>query len=46
MNDTLEDVFAQIDYEYVSIIDIYVEIAENLNIFLYEDDELVIGNDL
>lgn len=46
MNDTLEDVFSHIDYEYVSIIDIYVEIAENLNIFLYEDDELIVGNDI
>ena len=39
MNETLQDVFDQIDYEYISIVDIYVEIAENLNIFIYEEDE-------
>ncbi len=46
MNEALKDVFDHIEYEYVSIIDIYVEIAENLNIFLYEDDEFVIGHDV
>jgi len=46
MNETLANVFEQIDYEYVSIVDIYVEIAENLNIFVYEEDELVLGNDI
>lgn len=46
MNETLKQVFDSIDYEYVSIIDIYVEIAENLGIFLYEDDEFVLGNEI
>lgn len=47
MSEALKDVFEQIDYEYVSIIDIYVEIAENLGIFLYEDDdEFVVGREL
>lgn len=46
MNDTLKDVFSQIDYDYVSIIDIYVEIAENLDIFVYEEDEFVIGTEV
>jgi len=47
MNETLRDVFDKIDYEYVSIIDIYVEIAEHLDIFIYEDGEdLVIGSDI
>ena len=45
MNETLKDVFDQIDYEYVSIVDIYVEIAENLGIFVYEDDEYIVGKD-
>ena len=46
MNETLQDVFDQIDYEYISIVDIYVEIAENLNIFIYEEDEFVLGEDI
>jgi hypothetical protein len=46
MDEALKDVFEQIDYEYVSIIDIYVEIAESLGIFLYEDEELVLGQDI
>jgi hypothetical protein len=46
MNETLKDVFAKIDYEYVSIIDIYVEIAENLDIFVYEEDEYTIGQEV
>jgi len=46
MNESLKEVFDSIDYEYVSIIDIYVEIAESLGIFLYEDDDLIIGEDI
>jgi len=46
MNEALKDVFDQIDYEYVSIIDIYVEIAENLGIFVFENDEIVLGKDI
>ena len=46
MNTALKDVFSSIDYEYVSIIDIYVEIAENLDIFVYEDEEYVIGEEV
>ena len=46
MNEALKDVFSKIDYEYVSIIDIYVEIAENLDIFAYEEDEFVIGEEV
>jgi hypothetical protein len=46
LNEALNKVFETIDYEYVSIVDIYVEIAENLGIYLYEDEDLVIGNDL
>lgn len=46
MNETLSTVFEFIDYEYVSIIDIFVEIAENLGIFIYEDDSLVIGKEI
>ncbi len=46
LNKALHDVFDKIDYEYVSILDIYVEIAENFGIFLYEEEELVIGDDI
>jgi hypothetical protein len=46
MNETLKIVFSKMDYDYVSIVDIFVEIAENLGIFIYEDDELMIGQDI
>lgn len=46
MNDALKSVFDEIDYDYVSIIDIYVEIAENLGIFVYEDEELILGSEI
>lgn len=46
MNQTLHDVFTALDFEFVSIIDVFVEIAENLGIFIYEDEELVIGNEI
>lgn len=46
MNETLKVVFGKMDYDYVSIVDIFVEIAENLGIFIYEDNELVIGQEI
>ena len=46
MNETLKIVFSKMDYDYISIVDIFVEIAENLGIFIYEDSELVIGQDI
>ena len=46
MNETLSIVFDLMDYEYVSIIDVFVEIAENLGLFIYEDKELVIGREI
>lgn len=46
MNEAIKEVFSVTDYDYVSIVDIYVEIAENLGIFLYEDNELVIGKEI
>jgi len=45
MNEGLKTVFDTIEYDYVSIVDIFVEIGENLGIFLYEDEDLVIGRD-
>lgn len=46
MNKIMSEIFKQLDYEYVSIIDIFVEIAENLGIFLYEDSEYVVGREV
>ncbi len=46
MNETLSIVFDLMNYEYVSIVDVFVEIAENLGIFIYEDKELVIGKEI
>ena len=46
MNETLAIVFDLMDYEYVSVVDVFVEIAENLGLFIYEDKELVIGKDI
>ena len=48
MNETLKIVFDKLNYDYVSIVDIFVEIAENLGIFIYEDDdkELLLGKEI
>jgi len=46
MNTTLNKINEAIDYEYVSIVDIFVEIAENLGIYLYEEEEIVIGEEV
>lgn len=46
LNEAFKSVFASIDYEYVSLIDIYLEIAENLGIYVYEDDELLLGREI
>lgn len=46
MNSVLDKVFEGVDYEYVSIIDIFVEIAETFGIFLYEDEEIIIGKEI
>lgn len=46
LNEALNKLFKNADIEYVSIVDIYVEIAESLGIYLYEDDELVLGKEI
>ena len=46
MNETLEIVFDLMNYEYVSVVDVFVEIAENLGLFIYEDKDLVIGKEI
>lgn len=46
MNEALGEIDKQIDYEFVSIVDIYHEIAETLGIFLYEEDDYIIGREV
>lgn len=46
MNETLAVVFDLMDYEYVSVVDIFVEIAENLGLYIFEDEDLVIGKEV
>ena len=46
MNETLKVVFSKMDYDYVSVVDIFVEIAENLGVFIYEDNEIILGTDI
>jgi hypothetical protein len=46
LNEAFKVVFNSIDYEYVSLIDIYLEIAENFGIYVYEENELVLGKEI
>ena len=46
MNETLSKVLKELNFEFVSIVDIFVEIAESLGIFLYEDDDFVVGREV
>jgi len=46
MNETLAIVFDLMNYEYVSIVDVFVEIAENLGLYIYEDEDLIIGKEI
>ncbi|MFW5894797.1 MAG: hypothetical protein ACOCU0_02580 [Bacillota bacterium] len=46
LNKTTKKIVDQLDFQYVSIIDIYVEIAENLGISLSTDAPLIIGEDV
>jgi hypothetical protein len=45
-NTVFEEVFQSLNYEYVSIVDVFSEIAEALGIYLYEDNDYVIGKDI
>jgi len=45
-NTVFEEVFGKLNYEYVSIVDVFSEIAESLGIFLYENADYVIGNEI
>lgn len=46
INETFATVYDLMGYEYVSIIDVFVEIAENLGIFIFDDEEILIGKDI
>lgn len=46
LNEAIHSIVDNLDFEYVSIIDIFVEIAENLNIQLSTDETFVIGKDI
>lgn len=45
-NTVFEDLFKTLEYEYVSIVDIFSEIAEALGIYLYEDSVYEVGKDI
>ena len=45
-NTVFEELFQKLNYEYISIVDIFSEIAETLGIFLYEDEDYVLGKEL
>lgn len=46
MNTVLDKIFAELQYEFVSIVDVFVEIAETLGIYLYEDEDYVLGKEI
>jgi hypothetical protein len=46
LNETTKNIVDQLDFEYVGVIDIYVEIAENLGITLSVDEPFVVGEDI
>ena len=46
LNKAIHSIVDKLDFEYVSIIDIFVEIAENLDIALSTDETFVIGKDI
>ena len=46
LNKAIDSIVKNLDFEYVSIIDIFVEIAENLSIDLSTSETLVLGEDI
>lgn len=46
LNKATLSIVEQLDFEYVSITDIFVEIAENLNVNLSTDETLILGSDI
>jgi len=46
MKNTLDDLFSNLEYEYVSIIDIFTQIAETIGIYDSKVDEVIVGREL
>ncbi len=46
LNKAISDIESQLDHEYVSIIDIFVEIADNLNVDLSTNKAFTVGKDI
>ncbi|TVP96346.1 MAG: hypothetical protein EA374_01760 [Acholeplasmatales bacterium] len=46
LNEAIRGIIEHLDFEYVSIIDIFVEIAENLNIELSTNESFIVGEDI
>ena len=46
ISDRISKFVSSLDYDDFSITDIFVEIAENLGIYLYDEEDLIIGRDI
>ncbi len=46
LNEATQDIVEQLDFEYVSIIDIFVEIARNLGVAIHNDEMSIFGKDI
>lgn len=46
LNEAVRDIIEHLEFEYVSIIDIFIEIAENLNIELSTNEPFIVGEDI
>ena len=46
LNEATQEIVDQLDFEYVSIIDIFVEIARNLGVAIHNDEMSIFGKDI
>ncbi len=46
VDDRVKDVLEDIDFNFFGIIDIFVQVAEALGIYLYEEEDIKIGKDI
>lgn len=46
LNEATQEIVDQLDFEYVSIIDIFVEIAHNLGVAIHNEEMSIIGKDI
>jgi len=46
LNECLDNIVSQLDFEYVSIVDIFVEISENLDVDLSTEESFIVGKDI